>query len=344
MSDKRPVAPEGYTQASTQMVLRGDRQTSGRSSRQRLIMGAVWCFLGSAFLPMAPVLSNVLIAFGAVITMEESGLRERIVTFACALLAGCAMAYALVGVMELPMVIASVTCSFAVAWGFVEGNLSVGRSIVAALLASCMMLCADAYAAHRQGTTVTEVISTMVNEAVEANLGSLDLEGTAVLLETRDSLLAYWPTMYVCVGLGLVVCAFAGAWLAALTGKVGVRLGMISRYDVPLWVAVLFAAGVAIELVGPRLSQWQSETAMVGANVVMCTRIVLAQQGLSVLQWWMRERRVAPPIRMLVIMSAVWLELSFALTSVLGLLDVGLNFRHLERKRADLLPAPSRER
>lgn len=344
MSNKRPVAPEGYTQPSTQMTVRGGGEPSGISAKNRLMLGGIWCFVGSAFLPLAPVVANVLVAFGAVIVMAGTERRVHFMTLLCALLAGGLASYALIGLTDLPMVMVSVCVAFLMADAMVKGNLSAGRMIVAAVLASLVMLSADAFAAYQQGTTVTKVVETVVNEAVEANLSSVDLEGTAVLLETRDSLVAYWPTMYFAVGLSVVVCAFAGAWLAARTSTVGVKMGMIARYDVPLWVAIAFAVGVAVQLIGPRLPLWQNETTTVGANVVMCARIVLAQQGLSVLQWWMRERRVAPPLRMFIILSAVWLELSFALTSVLGLLDVGLNFRHIERNRADLLPMPSRER
>ena len=345
MSGKRPVAPEGFTQPSTQLVLRdtGQEPSSGRSTRQRLIMGVMWCSLGSAFLPLAPVLANVLVAFGGAVAMAWGSRRERVIVLLCSLTAGCVSSFALIGATDLPMTVVSIVCAFALARAMVLGTLSTGRVVLAAFLATAVMMVADTAITSQQGTSVSELVSTVVNETVEANLGSLDLEGTTALLETRDQLVAYWPVIYFSVGLGLVLCALAGAWLGARSSGVPVQAGMISRFDVPLWVAVLFAAGVAAQLLGPRLPAWQDETTMVGANVVMCARIVLAQQGLSVLQWWMRERRAIPPVRTAVVLMGVWLELSFALTSVLGLLDVGINFRRFERGRADLIPRPTRE-
>ena len=213
---------------------------------------------------------------------------------------------------------------------------------------ACLMMGADIVSTSLQGTSLTEVYTDVIDTAVEQSLGqnldSLDLDGTAEFLEARESVLAYWPTLYFVVGAATVVCSLAGVWLGDRVSRVRLEPGMISRFDVPLWVALLFAAGVAAELLGPRLPAWQEESALVGANVVMCARIVLAQQGLSVLQWVMRERHARPPIRTLVVMLGLWLELSFALMSVVGLLDVAVNFRHLRRNRGDLVLGSARER
>jgi uncharacterized protein YybS (DUF2232 family) len=119
---------------------------------------------------------------------------------------------------------------------------------------------------------------------------------------------------------------------------------MIVRFDVPLWVAELFALGVAAQLLGPVLPTWQNEVATIGTNVVMCCRIVLAQQGLSVLQWWMREHRVPVFTKLFLLLVALWLEMSFALTSVAGILDVIFNFRHIPRRRLQIALRSARER
>jgi 1-acyl-sn-glycerol-3-phosphate acyltransferase len=106
----------------------------------------------------------------------------------------------------------------------------------------------------------------------------------------------------------------------------------------------LFALGVAAQLLGPVLPSWQKEVATVGANVVMCCRLVLLQQGLSVLQWWMREHRVPVFTRVFLLLMALWLEMSFALTSIAGILDVIFNLRHIPRRRPQFAPWSARER
>jgi hypothetical protein len=153
-----------------------------------------------------------------------------------------------------------------------------------------------------------------------------------------------WPTIYFVVAAGMAICSLLGARSGARRAGRQVESDMIARFDVPLWVAELFALGVAAQLLGPVLPSWQKEVATVGANVVMCCRLVLLQQGLSVLQWWMRERRVSVFTRAFLLLAALWLEMSFALTSIAGILDVIFNFRHIPRRRAQISFGSARER
>jgi hypothetical protein len=233
---------------------------------------------------------------------------------------------------------------FALARELAMGRLRSGGLIAEAAAVSLAMVGVDMVSTSLQGTSITELITDVVNRAVEMSTESLDLDGVTAVLETRDSLLVYWPTVYFVVGTGIALCSLFGAWLGVRTSGGRVEPGMIARFDVPLWVAELFALGVVADVLGPRLPQWQREVAMVGANVVMCTRIVLAQQGISVLLWRLRERGAAWPRRAILAFLALWLEMSFALMSIVGIVDVAVNLRHLERNRQDLSLWPARER
>ncbi len=253
-------------------------------------------------------------------------------------------AYLLLGIMAVPSTMVEVLCAHALACELVAGRLRTNGLLLEVVVLTFSMIGIDMVSASMQDTSITELITTMVNQTVEVAMESVDLEGTAALLETRDSLVAYWPTLYFLVAAGVALCSLLGAWMGAKLSGVSVPAGAIARFDVPLWVAVLFALGVAAELLGPVLPARQTEVAMVGANVVLCARIVLAQQGLSVLQWWMSERKVAWVARTSIVLIAVWLELSFALASVAGLVDVAVNFRGLKRGRPDLVQRSAGER
>ena len=330
MNSKRPVVPEGLTSETRQLAVHSESvDPSGRGHRTRLIMGVVLGSIGSAYAASAPVLSSVVIAFGVAVAIGGGGRLERAVSLISALVAGVVGTYLLFGTYEIPMTVVSVLCAFLLAWGYVSDRLRTGWLLLAAAAVTCIMIGIDTVSTSMQGTSITDLVASMVDEAVTSSMGSLDMEGKAVLLETRDQMMAYWPTVYFTVALGIVVCSLFGAWTGARTC---------------MCVAELFAVGVAAQLLGPFLPAWQEETAMVGANVVMCTRIVLAQQGISVLLWRMRERRVAVLFATLGVLSAVWLEMSFALASVVGLLDVVANFRHLPRNRMDLRLWPASER
>lgn len=345
MSSKRPVVPEGLDRSSEQLVVRqNDRRPSERGTRSSFVLGIVWCAIGSAFLPLASVLPNVLIAFGMTIALVGAKGREQMVVLPVALVAATVAALTLFGVYAIPTTVISVLGAYALAWTSVTGRLRTGVFLLVAIAIGCAGACCDALVTSTQGTSVPELMAQAVDEVVESSMASLDLEGTAAMLEARDTVLAYWPTMYFVIGVANALCALLGTWLGSKASRSPVQEGMIVRYDVPLWVGVAFACGVAVELLGSRLPMWQERSAMVGANVVMCARIALAQQGLSVLQWRMRGRSVVHPTRVLAVIAALWLELSFALASVVGLLDVAVNFRHLERNRPDLTLRPTRER
>jgi hypothetical protein len=300
-------------------------------------MGIVWCVAGSVLLSMMPVLSCAIIAFGAVQVIGSGSRREQVLAFLVSLVAAVGDTWLLAGVQDLPMSILSVVCAFALAAGLVSGRLRTGWLLLAVAAIQMVMIGVDTMSTSLQGTTITQLITDVVDQVVAGYMDSVDLDGTAVLLETRDELVAYWPSIYFAVAAGIALSSLAGSWLGAKASGVAVEPGMIRRYDVPLWVAELFAVGVVAQLLGPHLPQGQERVAVVGANVVMCTRVALAQQGLSVLSWLLHERGVHAPARVLAMMVAVWLELSLAPASVAGLLDVVVNFRRLERGRPDLI-------
>lgn len=345
MSSKRPVVPEGLDRSTNQLAVRKDDQSpSKRSTRPSFVLGIVWCTIGSAFLPLASVFADVLIAFGMTIAMVGAKRREQMLVLPIALVAATVAAYMLFGVYAISTTVISVLGAYALSRANVTGRLHTGVFLLVAIAIGFAGACGDALMTSMHGTSISELMAQTVDEVVETSMASLDLEGTAAVLEARDTVLAYWPTMYFVVGLANALCSLLGTWMGSKASRLPVQEGMIVHYDVPLWVGMLFACGVAVELLGSHLPMWQEESAMIGANVVMCARIALAQQGLSVLQWRMRGLSVVHPARVLAMIAALWLEMSFALASVVGLLDVAVNFRRLKRNRPDLIPRPTEER
>ena len=345
MNSKRPVVPEGLDSSTRQLATRDAFQApKGRSTEVRRVLGLIWCGVGGILVPLVPVLACVLLAYGVAMVVSEGRRLEQMKALFVVLTASVVTTYLLVGIMGVPSTLVEVLCAYALACEVAAGRLRTNGLLLEVVVLTLAMIGIDVVSTSLQDTSITELITTMVNQTVEVAMESVDLEGTAALLETRDSLVAYWPTLYFLVAAGVALCSLLGAWLGAKKSGVLVAPGMIARYDVPLWVAVLFALGVAAELLGPLLPAWQKEITLVGANVVLCARIALAQQGLSVLQWWMFERRVTWVARTSIVLIAVWLELSFALASVAGLVDVAVNFRGLKRGRPSLAPWSAGER
>lgn len=347
MNAKRPVAPEGFEPStSNKLAVLGSFPSSpGRSAKRSLIMGLVWCFIGSACLPLAPLVANVLVAFGMVVAMQKRSVRQRGLVLLVPLVAGAASAYLLFGVREIPSTLLAVLCSYAVAWLYDVRKLTTGRFLLVTLAVTAVMVGIDVITTTQAGTSIGETFAETVNMVVDDALGaeSVDLDTTAALLEVKDLMMGYWPTIYFATGLGMVICSLVGAFMA-VRSRGERRVGGLSRYDVPLWVSEVFALGIAADLLSTRLPGESATAAIVGANVVLVCRIVLAMQGISVLLWWLRERRRSVASQAVIVMAALWVEMSFALTSMVGLLDTIMNFRHIHRGRPDLVLRPRQER
>lgn len=340
MNSKRPVVPTGLDSEDRPLAVVEQAPRAG-SARLRLVTGVIWSSLGSILVPAMPVLSNAFIAFGFAVVMGVGGRRERVGALLAALVAASLGTVVLLGPYVLPSTLLQVACAYVLARGYVLGGLRTGGLIACAAVVALAMIGIDVVSTSLQGTSIEQVITQTVDQTLEPAWNSLDLDGTEAVLEARESVVSYWPTIYFVAGLSTALSSLFGAWLSARTHKEQPAAGVFACYDVPLWVAVLFGLGVAAQLLGPHLPALQDEVAIVGMNVVMCCRIVLAQQGISVLLEWLRGRSANPVTRAMVIVACVWLEFSFACTSVLGLLDVGINFRHLARKRPDLFPRPT---
>lgn len=340
MDSKRPVVPEGFDPESRSTAVTRQTPRAG-SGRLRFVTGVIWSLLGSILVLLMPALSNAILAFGFAVVMGIGGRRERVLVLFAALVAGGASAGMLLGPYVLPTTVLAVLSTYVLAWGHVKGSMRTGGFLAVTTVVALALIGIDMVSTSLQGTSISQVVTETVDQVLEPGWGSLDLDGTQAVLEARDSVVAYWPTVYFVSGLSMALCSLFGAWLATKTSAAEPGRGVFAHYDVPLWVAELFGLGVAAQMLGPHLPAWQDEVAMVGMNVVMCCRIVLAQQGISVQLWWLRKRDVSPFVRVMLVVTSVWLELSFACTSVLGLLDVAINFRHYERRRPDLILRPA---
>lgn len=345
MNSNRPVTPEGLDRNAPTLAVRDDEQgPSARSPIPSTLLGAFWCSVGIALFPEASVLSSALVAFGAAVVLGSETRRTQALAMLIATVVGSVVALLLFGVRPLPMTLVSTLGAYAIGWGCVTGRLGAGGLLLTSAALGLVGAGIDSALASMQGGSITSLLTEAVDKVVEMNEATADLDGMTAVLWAKEVFLAYWPTMYFVVGLTNVLCALYGAQTGARTMGVRDDEGLMVRYDVPLWAVVVFALGVAIELLGPVLPIGQETSAMVGANVVMCARIALALQGIAVLRWWMKERGVSRLARTAAVLAALWLELSFALASIAGLLDVAANFRSLERRRPSLIPGPAKER
>ncbi len=146
-----------------------------------------------------------------------------------------------------------------------------------------------------------------------------------------------WPTAYSTAAAAYVVCAYAGGALAASRLRPRkVDWPRFGEFDLPLWVVTVFVAAVAGFAVWfTRRDMAGDATLMVSGNALLTVRYALAAQGLAVLVRLLGDREVPVWTRVFAGLCGVFLEARFIVLSIVGLLDIWANFRHLRRGESD---------
>lgn len=338
----RPPVPAGATREATG----GGRERraivpAGGGRPERALSapaGLFFCALGGAVASSAvSVLAPALVAYGCASVLATSR--------SAAMRAGCALA-ALVpalglSVTEGPVSTAAalVACLVGLAMAVAArlGRVTSGFAVATCALAALGQMGADAAVAAASGTTLPASVTALV-DAYASQLGSQGVALAAQADFVRSFMALMWPTAYVIAALGLYLFGLLGTHLAAARVEEGaLRVGRLADYDLPLWVVavlVVAAAGLAFALTTD--GDASRAALVVSANVVMALRFALAVQGLAVLSWFLRGRRVGPVASALAWGLALYLEMQFVVLSLVGLVDVWANLRHLQRgARAD---------
>ena len=115
---------------------------------------------------------------------------------------------------------------------------------------------------------------------------------------------------------------------AALKNRVSARL------IYALWLVAALRLMLPFELYPSQVSVMNAApdaVLMVSANLVMALRFALLAQGMGVLSWFLEEKNVGALGRTLAAVAGLYLEAQFIVVSIVGLVDVWANFRHLVR-------------
>ena len=129
---------------------------------------------------------------------------------------------------------------------------------------------------------------------------------------------------------------FCVAWIGVQTAARGLRLPQdllphLAGFDAPLWTVVLLVASLLGLSLGSVISSTTGLVSQVSLNAVMVSRLIFAAQGLAVLSWLFRQKRMGPFAVAFLTLLAIFLELQFYIMTIVGLVDVWRNFRHLPR-------------
>lgn len=295
--------------------------------------GLAWVVVGVCCVLVQPAIGCVAGAYGAAILLSKKEGRANL---------------ALVLALVLSVLGCSVLTMLTEGWASGVDTLAntvlmafvlVGVSVATASRKAASWICAiaavaagaclgiGALEAYLGGTTITETVSEIVQQlnGIQTSLSNRAQFATAVSMVSR-----YWPMAFVLMGCAWVACAYLGARLGlSSVGYKVEEVNTFSSFEVPLWMVGALLAGV-VALVATRiLAAWSEQLTFVGANVVMATRVAFAVQGLALVGWFMRRHRFSGLAQALVFVLALYVEMQFFVMSVIGLVDVWANFRHL---------------
>ena len=333
VDSKRPVAPEGFERGSI-VHAPVDGQADGRESWEGEVKrGLFWAAFGGMIAFAAPNIGSVIAAYGICLAcFERAGSLLWKALLAC--LGAGALTAALVDLTQVPLVILTCVATIAVAL-LVMGNKATSGCLCALALALAAATGGvEALYAWIGGTTLPQAITDLLAASGEmlskgANISAQVGVDRAVALART-----YWPMAYLSGAAVRVALALFGARLALRKRGVVFEKSALMEFDAPLWVCAAFVVGMAASMSAPLFPEWSYWIKFFGENVLTAARIALSIQGIAVGLWYARQWGVGPFMRGMLVALMVWIEVSFVVMSVLGLVDALLaNFRSLERRR-----------
>lgn len=330
----QPPIPEGMhgvsgPQRECDLVVWSDRQNSD-PKKTSVIIPLALCVAGALSAAIAPPMACLLMGFGTLCAGAGRG-RGAQALIAVGTLVLCGVGGAYFGVDSVPNALIVGVLSLASAFAVEKGGMRPGVACVIVALAAAAQIGDAIVAAMMANTSVGDsFIGVLAANPQLLESAGLDAAGRSLV---EWAVRTFWPAAFSTTALIEFLCAYAGCGLAARRLRDRkVEWPDFGLYDLPLWVVAVFVASLA------GCAAWythQEATGnallMVSGNALLTVRYALAAQGLAVLAWQARARKVPRLTCVAVVLVAMYLEAQFIVMSVVGLLDIWVNFRHLPR-------------
>ncbi len=293
--------------------------------------GYLLCVLGAACITSVPVLGTALVACGVTVVLGRSGFKFGCLASALALAGTAAMGLALDPVSladALPACVASIGTAYVLS----QNKMTPGIGCIIAGLLAMSQLGGAALVAASQGTTLVATIDSVAQEYFSqlATVAGIAQDQLQVIKEILDYL---WPLTFTLAALVEFACAYLGVSIASSRlGEKSFEMPKLRDFDLPLWVVAVFVVAVCGLAVATSVSLGFTQLLlMVSLNVIMGLRFAFMIQGLALISAFMRKRELRQFTRVLTFVAAFYLEAQFFVMSIVGLVDVWANFRHLPR-------------
>lgn len=295
-----------------------------------LVAGLVICALGGVIAGYIPMLGCFAVGYGAVVTLAARNRLQALATLACTLVPAAVVAL-VAQVATVPSVLVACAVGIGTAWAVARDKLSLSVAFALIVCGTLALIGVDVIQLQSMGSSMADMITQLVN-GYASGIGVASVSVTEQVESTRAMLQAYWPSAYLVVALVEFLCALLGARASARRERPGTAMPTLAEYDVPVWlVGVLVADILGLTAVGLVPPAYTNAVNMVSANLLVALRIAFAVQGLAVIAWLIRSRHVGAFAGACTIVAGLFLEEQFYVMTIVGLIDVWKNFRHLPR-------------
>jgi hypothetical protein len=304
-----------------------ERTTAGMPS----FVGYLLCVLGGLVVGVFTPMACLLIGWGCVVVASGRNVGTWALTFVASLVSA-GVGSLVVGSTAYADALLVCVVSVAVGYLLSVGKMTAGIGCIVVGLLTAAQLGVGAAEALLAGTDIATAYSQMANEYVQ-ELGSVT-GITADQTQLVITVVSYiWPSAYILSALAEFVCAYLGVQVgSSRCGEKSFQMPKLVDYDLPLWLVGVFVGSLVALAAGVSLQGvWSQVLLMVAINLIIALRFALMVQGFGVLAWLVQEKKPGALLTVIGTVVAVILEARFLVMSIVGLADVWINFRHLQR-------------
>lgn len=315
----------------------GSQGSGGEVDRKvSLVRSVTWCVAAGLCAPLSPILVGLFGGYGLAQATRHEG-AKRVIAACASLVAGD-----LVGALVMGATSGILSGVLGGASGFVAMAIAMGVCLAAARaegrvrfnrLAACTLLGGLGFAGIGQlrAMVAGQNLPSMVDALIQGMAsGASSLSQASALAALKPFLAGLWPTYFVTEGFVITALACLGAYVATRDRA----KGHLGRYDVPLWIVGVLLAGIVSLVLAGIFPAGSFLFDPVGWNLILTARLAFAVQGFAVVEWILAKHHVRTLPRVLLFVVLAYLEVLFFAMSVIGVVDVWADFRHLRRAHA----------
>ena len=292
--------------------------------------GIVWCVAAGACAGLSPLIAPLFAGFGFALLAGNRGARESALASVCLILPAIATSLLFKATGYEDSVFACIA-GIVGADLYLRNKLTPGTACMAVAVLGTVLLVSSELVARAMGTSMATLVDGVLASYQEA-FGATSMDMRLVFEQMRGIVAAIWPTAFYMIAFGGFVLAQLGAFVAAKRQRIdlGIRVPF-TQFDLPLWVVALLIVALVLLAFSRALPAFEGIITMVGGTLLGTLRLAFATQGFACLSWFRSTKHLRGIIGLIITVVAAYLEFNLFVLTIVGILDVWVNFRRLPR-------------